>query len=144
MFKKLGESEAIKAVPKCWGFLLMILVPKNSRANWVIGALLVVFLAVFTLNNAEGAPVACRPVTDLMDFIEEKETDPVSFDFLDIDERERFASKTGLRGFEAVQIMVARKNIETDVLVAIIRDGCITDVRFFPLEMLEIIKGDAA
>ncbi len=117
---------------------------KSSKANWAIGALLVVFLVVFTLNNAEGGSVACRPVTDLIAFIEEKETDPVSFDFLDIDERERFASKTGLRGFEAVQILVARKNIETDILVAIIRDGCITDVRFFPLEILEILKGDAA
>ena len=117
---------------------------KSSKANWAIGALLVVFLVVFTLNNAEGGSVACRPVADLIAFIEEKETDPVSFDFLDIDERERFADETGLRGFEAAQIMVARKNIETDVLVAIIRDGCITDVRFFPLEILEILKGDAA
>jgi len=105
----------------------------------VIAALLAAFLLAFYANNRPATAGACRGVAELMAYIEARETDEVQFDFMDSAERAAFAARTKMNDANSVEVLTARKADPTaTVLVAIIRDGCVTSVRFFKPHFFEL------
>ena len=99
--------------------------------HWLIAVLVMAFLLTSFANHCPAAGV-CREVAELVADIEARETDDVQFDFLNAAERAAFAARTRLNNAGDVEVLTARKADPTaTVLVAIVRDGCVTSVRFF-------------
>ena len=108
--------------------------------HFVVAALLAAFLLAFYANNrpAAAGSAACRGVAELMAYIEARETGEVQFDFMDSAERAAFAARTKMNDANSVEVLTARKADPTaSVLVAIVRDGCVTSVRFFKPQFFE-------
>tara|TARA_R100000750_G_C2309485_1_gene81938 strand:+ start:384 stop:746 length:363 start_codon:yes stop_codon:yes gene_type:complete len=108
--------------------------------RWIIGFLIVVFLITFIANNVKSGSGICRPVASLVAFIEDVEDEPVTFDFLSAEERARFAAGTNLENHETAEILIGVKEADDPIIVAIIREGCVTSVRFFSATILGIIR----
>ena len=99
--------------------------------HWLIGLLVMAFLLTSFANHCPAAGV-CREVAELVADIEARETDDVMFSFLNAAERAAFAARTRLNTAGDMEVLTARKADPTaSVLVAIVRDGCVTSVRFF-------------